>query len=360
MLAKNKIIIINGEKNSATILYRSKGAERCLKNLGFFVDVLEIDTLDNINLHGVIACLFVRTPLTQTVSAFIHRLQSLFIVVVADFDDLIFRPDLLHFFDGIKYFSNDEHELFFERTFQFQEMVKIADVVVVTSTPLAAEATRYNKQIKVIRNYPLEITKGLSVRSEVLKHNPQKFIIGYYSGTLTHQADFRQCSQALAQLMEKSDHVELRAVGKINIDEFTELKSFGSRITKMPLMNYENMLIDLRRCDLSLAPLEVDNAFCECKSELKYFDAALMCVPTIASPTHPFKAAIKHGFNGYLARTQQDWLDCLEKIVTDKASAKRVGASARRHVLSFFGEMAQLNDYRSLMKMVASQRCRAR
>lgn len=355
MAFRIKIIIVNGEKNTASILYRSDAAERCLKMLGLDVVVHEVDDIDKIKLEEVTACLFIRTPLTPAVGAFIERLRSLYVAVLADFDDLIFCPELVHLYDGIKYLSNDERILFTERTYQFQEMVKISDCVIVTTLPLAYEATRYNKHVRVIKNYPLTVTRNASIYSEEKQYNHDKFVIGYYSGTLTHQADFIQCANALVKLMEKRSEVELRIVGKMNLDEFSEIQKFDSRLTQIPIMPYQDMLFDLRGCDLNLAPLELGNVFCESKSELKYFDSGLMCVPTIASPTKPFKAAIRHGVNGFLAESQQDWFDCFNNILNDKEVVKRVGLTARRYVLSFFGESAQLNDYRRLMRLVVEE-----
>lgn len=352
MASVRKIIIVNGEKDSASILYRSHAAERCLKRLGLTVDVHETDSLNNVSLIDVSACLFVRTPLTPEVGLFIDRLKSEKVATLADFDDLVFRPDLLHLIDGIDYLSDIERQQFTERTFQYQEMIKVSDCVVVTTLPLAKMVACYNKQVRVIRNYPLEVTKNISFSSGDRKHNTNKFVIGYYSGTLTHQADFRQCSIALATLMKKQSDLELRIVGNINMEEFSEFEEFEPRVKRIPLMPYEDMISDLGGCDLNIAPLEVGNAFCECKSELKYFDAALMRVPTIASPTIPFKAAIRHGTNGYLANTQSDWSNCFETLLHDKSAIKQVGLNARRYVLSFFGEAAMLNDYRGLINFL--------
>lgn len=352
MASVKKFIIINGEKSSATILYRSHSAERCLKKLGLVVEVHEADRLSAVNLKDVSACLFVRTPLSPELGSFIERLRSANVAVLADFDDLVFRPDLLHLINGINYLSDIERQQFTERTFQYQEMVKVSDCVVVTTLPLAEQAARYNKRVRVIRNYPLEVTKNMSFNYDDTKHDSNRFVIGYYSGTLTHQADFRQCANALARLMNERSEVELRIVGKVNMEEFSEFEEFESRIKRIPLMPYGDMLSDLGGCDLNIAPLELGNAFCECKSELKYFDAALMRVPTIASPTIPFKAAIRHGINGYLAITQGDWFNCFETLLHDKSVSKRVGLNARRYVLSLFGETALLNDYRGLINFV--------
>ena len=50
------------------------------------------------------------------------------------------------------------------------------------------------------------------------------------------------------------------------------------------------------------------NAFTNCKSELKYFEAAVVGTQTIASPMFTYARAIRHGENGYLAQAHQ-WAD---------------------------------------------------
>lgn len=345
-----KVVIVNAEKSSGTALYRAHAAERCLEKLGLDVDIHDTDSLDTVSVENVVACLFVRTPLSNDVAAFIERLKLAGVIVIADFDDLIFRPELLHLIDGVKYLTDVERQHFFERTFLYQNMVKMADRVIGTTLPLAAELKRYNNNVSVIRNYPLSITKNILINPDDALNTNGKFVIGYYSGTLTHQADFRQCAGALAKLLRQRHDVELRVVGKLNINEFVDFEGIESRIVQLSVMPYEKMLLDLANCHVNIAPLELGNVFCECKSELKYFDAALMCVPTIASPTMPFQAVIRHGINGFLAGTMDEWTSSFATLLRDKDVAKNVGANARRYALSYFGEAAQLNDYRNLMK----------
>ena len=53
--------------------------------------------------------------------------------------------------------------------------------------------------------------------------------------------------------------------------------------------------------DINLAPLELDNPFCQAKSEIKFTEAALVGVPTVASPTQAFVYAMRDGEDGLLA-----------------------------------------------------------
>ena len=86
----SKIIIVNSEKRSGTALYRAFAAEKCLKELGFDVELRNDDSLDAAYLDNVIACLFVRTPLTASVGMFIQKLVLIKAAVIVDFDDLVF------------------------------------------------------------------------------------------------------------------------------------------------------------------------------------------------------------------------------------------------------------------------------
>jgi len=350
-----RVIIVNSEKQSCTALYRALSAEMCLKELGFDVDVLDDDSLDTASIDNVIACLFVRTPLSPSVEMFIQRLRLVRAVVIVDFDDLVFSPELLHLWDGMNYLTDEERQVMVHQARNYQKMVTIADCSVATTVPLAEELSRYNKNVMVIRNYPLDFARSLSVVAKKEQADTGKFIVGYYSGTLTHQADFRQCANALSLFMKKHRAVELRIVGRFIIDEFSEFDGIRDRICYAPLMPYSEMLLDLSLCDVNIAPLQLRNRFCECKSPLKYFDAGLMCVPTIASPTQPFREAIRHGVNGFLAGTLDEWLSSFEKLLLDRKLRLRVGLNARRYVLSYFGKAAQLNDYRKLMNVAVTR-----
>ena len=66
----------------------------------------------------------------------------------------------------------------------------------------------------------------------------------------------------------------------------------------MPWRNLPSIQV---RFDINLAPLEINNPFGQSKSEIKYVEAALLRVPTIASPSDSYSAAIRHAENGYLA-----------------------------------------------------------
>src|SRR5204863_5326912 len=88
----------------------------------------------------------------------------------------------------------------------------------------------------------------------------------------------------------------------------------------------------IAQIDINLAPLELDNPFCQAKSEIKYTEAALVGVPTVASPTDAFAYAITHGENGLLAATVDEWQAALSQLIEQPEARQQLGAVARQRV----------------------------
>jgi hypothetical protein len=79
-------------------------------------------------------------------------------------------------------------------------------------------------------------------------------------------------------------------------------------------------------------PLQA-NDFTNCKSELKYFEAAVVGAMSIASPSHTYAAAIRDGENGYLAKAQE-WLSVIETAIENKSGWRALIENAREDARS--------------------------
>ena len=113
----------------------------------------------------------------------------------------------------------------------------------------------------------------------------------------------------------------------IDIEEYPSLTGLEQQIEWRSLQPLLNLPTEMARLDINLAPLEVGNPFCEAKSELKFFDAALVNVPTVASPTGPFRRAIDHGRTGFLATSGDDWYLYLKRLVQGSRVARATWAA---------------------------------
>ena len=100
----------------------------------------------------------------------------------------------------------------------------------------------------------------------------------------------------------------------------------------------------MARFDINIAPIEVGNPFCEAKSELKFVQAALVEVCTVASPTGPFRRAIHHVKTGFLAGDAQSWKRILRCLLEDAAFRRQIGEASYQDVQSIFGPRSREQD----------------
>jgi glycosyltransferase involved in cell wall biosynthesis len=152
-----------------------------------------------------------------------------------------------------------------------------------------------------------------------------KVVIGYASGTPTHNHDFATIAPALQEILTAHPQTELWIIGPLDTGD--GWSGFDDRIRRFPAVPWRELPLMLADLDINLAPLALDNPFSQSKSEIKYMEAALVGTPTIASPTEAFKYAIRHGENGYLAETVKDWALALESLL-DERVRNEVGTQA--------------------------------
>ena len=63
-------------------------------------------------------------------------------------------------------------------------------------------------------------------------------------------------------------------------------------------------------------------------------------MPTIASATEPFAAAIEDGVSGLLANDAEGWRRALDLLVSSKDRRRAIGAAAKQRALACFSPAA--------------------
>jgi glycosyltransferase involved in cell wall biosynthesis len=120
-------------------------------------------------------------------------------------------------------------------------------------------------------------------------------------------------------------------------------------------MPWRNLPGFIRSIDVSLAPLELNNRFTEAKSELKYFEAGLVEVPTVASDIPSYRFAIRHGHNGFLCSTKDDWFNALETLVLDRSLREGMGKEARQDAVQRYSTRARAPELQTVLAKVFHQ-----
>ncbi len=262
--------------------------------------------------------------------------------ILFDVDDLMFRPELAlaELIDGIRTQNMSETEVG-----KFYKAVKLllleADRCTAPTIPLVREMRGFHRPATLIPNgFDRETLACSRAALRARRSHPEDGLIriGYAAGSRTHQRDLAVASHAIAAVLSEHPNTRLvlfrRAVG---LEEFPEFQAVQDQIEWRDLVPVEKLPSEYARFDINLAPLEVGNRFCEAKSELKFFEAALVGVPTIASPTRPFRDAIRHGDTGLLARSGDQWYEGLKRLVHEVELRHRLADRAYQHVLWLYG-----------------------
>jgi glycosyltransferase involved in cell wall biosynthesis len=84
----------------------------------------------------------------------------------------------------------------------------------------------------------------------------------------------------------------------------------------------------LHQCDIGIMPLPED-PWVKLRSHLKVRQFMAVGVPCVASPVGIIGELIQDGVNGFLANTEQEWIEKLSKLIEEPELRKQMGARAR-------------------------------
>jgi glycosyltransferase involved in cell wall biosynthesis len=293
-------------------------------------------------LNKVDVVTFLRMQWTFEIDEFIKHAKNEKVTILYSIDDLVFNS--MH---AVRILENSTstctmkmYNDIFGKIARNRMIMDKADGFLSTNTCLKMCLERdFHKPCKIIRNFLNEEQIGLSkVQAPSYSLERDVFIIGYFSGTFTHQKDFSCCSFALSRLMEKYKDIKLRIVGYIKIPQELERYQQMGRIEEIPQVDFLTLQKLIGEVDVNLAPLVVDE-FTNSKSELKFFEAAIMSVVTCASPTIAFQECITNGENGFLCENETEWYLNLQCLYLDFNRRKKMATNARKYAVeNYTGE----------------------
>jgi GT2 family glycosyltransferase len=256
--------------------------------------------------------------------------------VIFDTDDLVFDPGALRaHFAGLEHLDAAERRDFERRVEKSHDSLRSADAVTTSTEPLAELASRLNEHVYVTPNTVSEAMleqadAALASLAEGEATREDQVTIAYMSGTPTHDRDFLEAANAVRNVLEEFGAARLLIVGDLRLGP--EFAGLGDRIRQVPFQPWYRLPELMAEVDVNLAPLEPGNQFTESKSCIKYFEAGLMGVPTIASPRSDFRRVIEHGRNGLLADTPEEWRAALTELVSSTDRRRALGRAAYEDV----------------------------
>jgi glycosyltransferase involved in cell wall biosynthesis len=187
-----------------------------------------------------------------------------------------------------------------------------AHAVQTTTEPLRELFLRANPEVRVFPNAVFELAPFPA------RDLPRRVFYGAVGRGGFSLAVARALAPAVARLPD----VEFVVLGDREV--FAALPTANKLFREH--LPYEAYLAEMASCAVSLSPLE-PAPMRETKSDAKFLDAARAGVLTIASPT-VYDQTIRHGENGLLARTLDDWAPLLIEALEDAPRRRAMARAA--------------------------------
>ena len=277
-----------------------------------------------------------RVPYSQLIGIVIDIAHLRGKPVVFETDDLVFDPEFYAQIGFVDTLSAEDARRYRNALKRLAETFQQCDCVLTTTQFLADEARRQGKPAYIHRNVPSgEMVsiweQAFSAQRQQLeqgKGSDRPVVIGYISGTGSHNRDFQVIAEPLTWALETYPSVWLHVTGHLVLGP--EFSPFQTRIRRTPYVTWREVPYLIAQIDINLAPLEEDNPFCQSKSEIKFVEAALVGVPTIASRVDAYEFAIADGEDGLLATSSEEWKDALQTLLDNPERRREIGEAARR------------------------------
>lgn len=295
-----------------------------------------------------------RCPLSDEVESLIIQAKKLNKRVIYDIDDLVIDTAYTDSIPFVKAMTAHDKSCYDDGVRRMGETLKLCDCAITTTEGMADELKKYVPRVYINRNVASELMIDYSniaiYRRDVLpslqsssvlpedrvpykraierrdkKQKTQEIRIGYFSGSITHNADFNLVLPALSKVMETHRNVTLMVGGELDVPD--ALMPFSDRIVTFPFCDWRRLPNYIASCDINIAPLE-NTLFNRAKSENKWIEASLVKVPTVASNVGAFKKMIQDGVTGFLCDDCEDWCAVLERLIIDSGLRKSVGESS--------------------------------
>ncbi|RSJ40241.1 rhamnan synthesis F family protein [Streptococcus sanguinis] len=326
------ILIIDGVENiiPQCTRYRVLNKAEQLRKNGFAVKVVNASKFILSQAQYASHIIIYRAPWSAQLQLLCDLAREEHKPVYFDIDDLVFDTlytDQLSYTQGL---SEKEKGNYDAGVKNYGKMLAACDGAITSTNQLKEELLKYKDSVLLNRN--LASSELIAVSSQFLKEDfgaDDRIKIGYFSGSISHNENFELIKPAIKEVLDHYSSVELHIVGHLDIPQ--DMKQYIQRIVVHEYVDWKALPQLISQVDINLAPL-VDSVFNRAKSEIKWIEAALVKVPTIASHIGAFADMMIDGQTGLLAK-DSEWKEKLENLILSADLRRELAENAYAFVL---------------------------
>jgi glycosyltransferase involved in cell wall biosynthesis len=325
------VVLVSGRTDHST-RYRCLHAAEQLAELGLTARVFHCSQVRRIRraLASPSVVILHRVLQSRWVEEIRRRAEDGGGFVLFDLDDNVIDPEIALHPSQIASLGGLRRALYRREVALYGECAARCSGLLVSTAALGRQASARGLAARIHRNGFSRRMLSLSGEAKEEIASPARVILGYASGTPTHDRDLLSIKPVLQDVLSRHALAELRLIGPVDAGDWGAAEP---RIRRMPAVSWQDLPPLLAQFHVNLAPLEPFNRFNEAKSEVKFIEAALVGVPTVASAGPAYADALRHGETGLLAATPEEWLRHLNDLTADPVRRTLLGRQAKEDVI---------------------------
>lgn len=344
MAGRHRVAYFYESANNSTFRYRaynmaqvlnSESVDGCCGSFFFQTDLHRLDEIADAADVLVICRSGYSHRINQLITKFRIRRKRVYF----DIDDFVFDTSYTHLIINTLGLDQEDPQVWedwFAMMGRMAQTLRMCDGAITTNDYLAARISEFSSlPVKVVPNFmnreQLDLSRLIFEEKQATGFARDGTVhLGYFSGSPSHNLDYAIVESALESVLESDPRTRLMVVGYI--DAGPSFSRFGERVIRQPFHDYVNLQRLISRVEFNLMPLQ-SNVFTNCKSELKYFEAAIVGTLSIASPSHNYAAVITDGVNGYIARAHQ-WTAVMQRAIANIDNYREMASQAHADALT--------------------------
>ena len=222
-----------------------------------------------------------------------------------------------------------------------KEIIKMSTAVLVNSTPIRQFAQQHNKNIWQIPSV-VDLEKFVFDPSDQVR---EPVTVGW-SGSPTTTKNLKMIEDPLRSISENKI-CDIRLIGSVDFG----LDGVRYQANKW---NRETEVDDLRHIQVGLVPLPDDNPWNPYKFIMKTAQYMSLGIVPVGTPMASNTEVIRQGENGFLAQTQDDWINYVTTLVKDTDLRKKMSREAAKDAAAKYSLQANadkiISAFRSAIK----------
>lgn len=325
------VLIIDGVENviPQCTRYRVRNKKEQLESMGYYTKIVNASDFKLKDAEYASIIIIYRTPYSELFNQLISLSRKFNKTILYDIDDLVIDTkytDQLDYTRSLNFYEKANYDAMVTN---YGLLMSMCDGVVTTTIELKKQLKKYTEYVLLNRN--LASSQLIEISNQV-QHNylkkSKEIKIGYFSGSITHNENFELIKTAIVAILEKFDNVKIYVIGYLDLPK--ELEKYRHRFVTHDYVDWKELPKLISEVDINLAPLK-DTIFNKAKSEIKWIEASIVKVPTIASDIGSFNEMIINEKTGFLAN-DNDWFPILNRLIQDSTLRERVGNKAYEYV----------------------------